>query len=127
MNSETIPGQMVAPVISHFTVLWSRVSLTPCIYLSVVTIPGQAAGLAASKDGGDGDTTFITVEPSGNSRQGKVARRVSFPTFLSLHPLLLEMTRRLLRTRGGTDEVIFFFVVGLMRGVPDQMLLRVRC
>lgn len=101
--------------------------LDPCIYLSVVTIPGQAAGLAASKDGGDGDTTFITVEPSGNSRQGKVARRVSFPTFLSLHPLLLEMTRRLLRTRGGTDEVIFFFIVGLMRGVPEQMLSRLRC
>lgn len=103
-----------------------RCQLDPCLYLSVVTIPGRAAGLTASKDGGDGDTTFITMEPSGNNRQGKVARRVSSPTFLSLHPLLLEMTRRLLWRRAGTDEVIFF-IVGLMRGVPEQMLLRVRC
>lgn len=50
-----------------------RCQLDPWIYLSVVTIPGQSAGLKASKDGGGGDTP-LTVEPSRKYRQRKVVK-----------------------------------------------------
>jgi len=48
-----------------------RCQIDPWMHLFVLTIPGQAAGLMASTDGGDGDP----VEPSGNYRQCQVVKR----------------------------------------------------
>lgn len=78
--------------------------------MSDVTIPGQAGPTAS---GGD---TPLTVEPSGNHRQGKAAKRVSFPTFLSLHPLLSQMTGCLLRVQVPTPMKSHFHTGAYKRG-----------
>lgn len=68
-SSAKLTGQITVPGISHFSILWSGVNLTPWVYLCAVTNKGQARSIASKCSDGDSPLSVEVFRKTGEGSE----------------------------------------------------------